>query len=132
MPQYIKQRDVIFSALHDESHQADTASKMLLDLEGIVASDVVSEIHINIKYDIRYFTLEDIEGLLQTVGFHLDNSLLIKLKRALYRYTEDTERSNLGCIEGQSNCTRETYINRYQKLPHGCRDTRPDHWRNYL
>ena len=132
MTNFTKQRDVMFSPLHDAEHQASTASLMLVDLDGINAADVLSENHLIVQYDLRFFTLEDIEELLATVGFHLDNNLLIKIKRALYRYIEDTERANLGCIDGQSNCTRETYINRYQKLPHGCRDKRPDHWRDYL
>ena len=132
MTNFTKQRDVMFNPLHDDENQASTASQMLIDLDGVVLADAISETHLIVRYDLRYFTLVDIEELLQTVGFHLDNNLLIKLKRALYQYTEETERANLGCLEGQSNSTREVFINRYQKLPHGCRDTRPDHWRNYL
>ena len=132
MANYTKQRDIIFNDLHEDPEQAQTACHMLTDLEGIVMVAAIAPDHLMIRYDLRYFTLADIEDLLTTVGFHLDNSLLIKLKRALYRYTEDTERANMGCPEGQSNCTREVFINRYQKLPHGCRDKRPDHWRNYL
>lgn len=132
MTNFTKRRDVMFSPLHDAEYQASTASQMLIDLDGISAADIISENHLVIQYDLRFFTLEDIEELLTTVGFHLNNSLFIKIKRALYRYTEDTERANLGCIEGQPNCTRVAYINRYQKLPHGCRDKRPDHWRTYL
>jgi len=122
----------MFNPLHDDENQARTASQMLVDLDGIEFAEVINEIHLIIRYDLRYFTLSDIEELLTTVGFHLDNTLLIKLKRALYRYTEDTERANLGCPEGQANCTREVFINRYQQLPHGCRDKRPNHWRDYL
>ena len=132
MTNFTKQRDVLFCALHDDKNQALTASQMLTDLDGIVLAEATSETHLMIHYDLRFFTLADIEELLTAVGFHLDNTLLIKLKRALYRYTEETERANLGCTEGQSNCTREVFINRYQKLPHGCRDKRPDHWRDYL
>ena len=132
MTNFTKQRDVIFNPLHDDKNQAVTAGQMLIDLDGIVLTDAISETHLIIHYDLRFFTLIDIEELLTTVGFHLDNNLLIKIKRALYRYTEETERANLGSTEGLSNCTRETYINRYQQLTHGCRDKRPDHWRNYL
>ena len=132
MTNFTKQRDVMFSPLHDDENQALTASQMLVDLDGVLLADPISETHLIIRYDLRFFTLVDIEELLTTVGFHLDNNLLIKLKRALYRYTEETERANLGCCDGQLNCTREVFINRYQQLPHGCRDTRPDHWRNYL
>ena len=132
MTNFTKQRDVMFSPLHDDENQASTAAQMLIDFDGVVLADAISETHLIIRYDLRFFTLIDVEELLMTVGFHLDNNLLIKLKRALYRYTEETERANIGCTEGQSNCTREAYINRYQQLPHGCRDKRPDHWRNYL
>lgn len=132
MTNFIKQRDVMFSPLHDDENQSSTAAQMLIDLDGIVSAESISSTHLIINYDLRFFTLVDVEELLSTVGFHLDNNLLIKIKRALYRYTEETERANLGCIEGQSNCTREAYINRYQQLRHGCRDKRPVHWRNYL
>lgn len=132
MTNFIKQRDVMFSLLHDDENQSSTAAKMLIDLDGIISAESISSTHLIINYDLRFFTLVDVEELLSTVGFHLNNNLLIKIKRALFRYTEETERANLGCIEGQSNCTREAYINRYQKLPHGCRDKRPDHWRSYL
>jgi len=132
MTNFTKQRDVMFNSVHDDKNQASTAALMLIDLDGVILADALSETHLIIRYDLRFFTLVDIEELLTTVGFHLDNNLLIKLKRALYRYTEETERANLGCCEGQSNCTRGAYINRYQHLPHGCRDKRPDHWRDYL
>lgn len=132
MTNFTKQRDVIFNPLHDDENQALTACQMLVDLDGIVFAEAISNQHLIVRYDLRFFTLVDIEELLTTVGFHLDNNLLIKLKRALYRYTEETERANLGYPQGQSNSTREVFINRYQQLPHGCRDKRPNHWRNYL
>lgn len=132
MTNFTKQRDVIFNPLHDDENQALTACQMLVDLDGIVFAEAISNQHLIVRYDLRFFTLVDIEELLTTVGFHLDNNLLIKLKRALYRYTEETERANLGYPQGQSNSTRDVFINRYQQLPHGCRDKRPNHWRNYL
>ena len=132
MTTFSKQRDVMFHPLHDDQNQALTACQMLADIDGIILTEALSELHLVIRYDLRFFTLADIEELLTTVGFHLDNNLLIKLKRALYRYTEETERANMGCPEGQANCTREVFINRYQNLPHGCRDKRSPHWRNYL
>lgn len=128
----IKQRDIIFQSVLPDENQAHTASEMLADIQGIHLADPVSPNHLMIRYDLRLFTLADIEDLLITVGFHLDNNLLVKIKRALYCYTEETERANMGYIQGQSNNTREVFINRYKQLPHGCRDKRPHHWRNYL
>lgn len=132
LTRFTKQRDVMFSELHEDKNQALTASQMLIDLEGIAFADPISNTHLIIRYDLRFFTLADIEELLTTVGFHLDNNLLIKIKRALYHYTEEIERANIGSLDGQLNLTREVFINRYQQLPHGCRDKRPQHWRNYL
>lgn len=129
---FIKQRDIIFQSVHQDENQAHTAGQMLSDIQGIHHVEAITQLHLIIRYDLRLFTLTDIEDLLNTVGFHLDNNLLVKIKRALYSYTEETERANMGYIQGQSNNTREVFINRYKQLPHGCRDKRPHHWRNYL
>lgn len=128
----LKQRDIHFCPLHPDQQQAHTACQMLLALEGIHDVQLVSDSRLLITYHLGHFTLQEVEYLLTEVGFHLDNSLLIKLKRALYSYTEETERANLGCPKGHSNRTRDVFINRYQQLQHGCRDQRPSHWRNYL
>ena len=128
----IKYREILFSALHPDPQQARTACHMLQGLEGIHLAEARSASILYLGYDLQHHCLEDIENLLHEVGFHLDNNLLVKLKRALYKYSEENERINLGCGKGNSNCTRNIYIKRYQHLPHGCRDNRPDHWRNYL
>ncbi|MDH5571711.1 MAG: hypothetical protein OEY89_08100, partial [Gammaproteobacteria bacterium] len=93
---------------------------------------LITPLHLNIKYDIQFLTLSIIEDSLIELGFHLDNSLMLQLKRALYKYTEETERANLGCGYSQDQSTRDIFIHRYQKQNHGCRDTRPKHWRDYL
>ena len=127
----LKQRDIHFCPLHPDQQQAQTACQMLTDLDGIHDVQLLSATRLTVIYQLDHFSLDELEYLVTEVGFHLDNSLLLKLKRALYRYTEETERANQGCPKGQSNCTRDVFINRYQQLRHGCRDQRPDHWRNY-
>ena len=69
--------------------------------------------------------------MLQEVGFHLDNSVISKLKRALFYYAEDTQLANMGYDHAESKSTLEIFINRYNQLPHGCRDERPMHYRRY-
>ena len=85
-----------------------------------------------VTYQLPNISLRLIEESLTELGFHLDNSLLIKMRRAVVYYTEETQCANLGCAEGQSNCTVKVFINRYQRIKHGCRDQRPKHWRKYL
>lgn len=132
MSETIKQREILFCELHPDAAQAETAAKMLTGLEGIIHVSASSPTRLIIHYELLYHTLEDIESLLAEVGFHLENNLLLRLKRALYQYTEENERINHGYCKEQSLCTRDIYIKRYQHLPHGCRDRRPTHWRGYL
>ena len=85
-----------------------------------------------ISYDVILITLEQIEAVLIEMGFHLDNRLIYRLKRALYHYTEETQRTNEGLSNCDNDCTQKVFIKRYQNIKHGCRDQRPSHWRKYL
>ena len=77
-------------------------------------------------------TLEEIEEAITEIGLHIDDGLLFRIRRALHYYSEETQRANLGCSRGESNCTTKVFAVRYRALDHGCRDHRPEHWRRYL
>lgn len=128
----LKHREIPFSKLHPDPNQAQTAIMLLSDLEGVQHARFVSPTFLRISYDVLHITLEQIESILLDLGFHLDNKLLYRMKRALYYYTEETQRANNGCAKGDSNCTQKVFIKRYQAIKHGCRDQRPTHWRKYL
>lgn len=127
----IKHREIAFCSLHADPHQAETAMLFFSGLDGIVHLDLSGTHKLNVSYDIRLITLQLLEETLIELGFHLDNSLLSKLKRALYYYTEEVQRENCGYTQSQQH-TRDVFINRYNRLQHGCRDNRPDYWRKYL
>ena len=126
----IKHREIAFCSLHADPEQAKSAMFLFSDVDGIIHLKIVDTHRLLVSYDIRLITLKIMEEALIELGFHLDNSLLYKLKRALYYYTEDVQCENLGCQKGQ--CTRNIFISRYDRLRHGCRDDRPDYWRKYL
>ncbi len=128
----VKHREIHFVAYHPDKNQAETASLLLADIDGVLSTKTVSPTHLQISYELMSVSLEQIEQGLSTMGLHLDNRLLFRLKRALYYYTEDTERANLGCTRSDSKCTRQIFADRYQRLDHGLRDNRPEHWRKYL
>jgi LmbE family N-acetylglucosaminyl deacetylase len=130
--QLIKQREICFHLFHPDHHQVKTAVKLLTGLDGIEQVAALDEQCMMVRYDIRQWTLQLIDETLTELGFHIRLDLLARIKRALYYYTEDVQRENLGCSKGQSNCTREVFIKRYESIRHGCRDERPDHWRRYL
>ena len=127
----LKHREIHFCRLHPDEQQAQSASLMLSDVEGIHLLRPHNAYLLQVSYDITLLNLNLIEDVLIDLGYHLDNSLLVKLKRALYYYTEEVERANLG-IDECGCADRQVFINRYSKLRHGCRDERPEHWRNYL
>ncbi len=127
----LKQREIRFCRLHPDTAQAHSASLVLSDLEGIHHVQPMETYQLIVSYDVSVITLNLIEEVLVELGFHLDNSLMNKLKRALYDYTEETQRANLGLDEARSP-DKQMFINRYLRRRHGCRDERPEHWRNYL
>jgi len=128
----IKHRRILFSALHPNPNQAQEAALFLTDMPGVLRADPLETRLIAISYDLLMITLQDIDEALRELGLHLDNTLMTRLKRALYYYTEETTRANCGCPRGESNCTTKVFAKRYQTLEHGCRDHRPEHWRRYL
>lgn len=127
----VRHREIRFCRLHPDKTQAHSASLALSDLDGVHHVQPVDSHLLHISYDISVITLNLLEEALSELGYHLDNSLMHKLKRALYYYTEETQRANLG-LEKACCADKQMFINRYLKRSHGCRDERPEHWRNYL
>jgi hypothetical protein len=130
LPPLPKNRDIRFCRLHPDPHQARSAEPFVGGMDGVQNAAAVTGHQLQVGYDLTRVTLQQIENTLQAEGYHLDNSLLCKLKRALYYYTEENERTNRGLQGPEANT--QVYVNRYQRLRHGCRDERPEHWRNYL
>ncbi|WP_455220525.1 hypothetical protein [Kaarinaea lacus] len=127
----IKHREILFMSPQLEKDPAASAIALLNDIEGIIATSRLHAFGIHVTYHLAKITLNDIEDALQEIGFHLDNSVLSKLKRALFYYAEDTQLANLGYDHPESKSTLEIFINRYNQLQHGCRDERPVHYRHY-
>ena len=131
MAELLKHREIAFCPLHPDSNQAKSASFLLINVNGIYAAQPLNQHILQVTYNIRYITLKVIEDALTELGFHLDNSLFAKLKRALFYYSEDTQLANLGHDHADSKSTTEIFINRYDQLLHGCRDKRPTYYRHY-
>jgi len=131
-PDEIKEREIYFCGLHPERCEAQAAETLLNDIEGILHTHTITDCKLLVRYNIRQLCLEIIETALAELGFHLDNSLLIKIKRALYYYTEEIQRENMGITKDQKNDTQSVFVSRYQSLEHGCRDNKQDYWRKYL
>lgn len=127
----IKRRELRFCHLHPDPNQARSALLLLSDAFGVADITLTDELGLYITYDVRYLTLDAIEKVLIRLGYHLDSRLLYRMKRALFHYSEETQRANLGMSEDTDNTT-QVFVKRYTSNHHGCRDKRPDHWRKYL
>ena len=127
----IKQREIHFMSPQADKNPAAAAHSLLNQVDGIIKASPVHEHCLCVTYHLTKVTLNDIDDVLQEVGFHLDNSILSKLKRALFYYAEETQLANMGYDHADSKSTLEIFINRHNQLPHGCRDERPAHLRRY-
>ena len=133
-PEPVKHREIGFRDPHPDPQQAQTAMLLLADIEGIVSVSIPdpSQNTIHVSYDLSLISLRVVEALLFELGFHLDNSLISKLKRALYYYTEENEMDTRVIKTGQDQNTRDIFMRCYRCKTHGCRDERPEYWRKYL
>ena len=133
-PDSVKHREIGFRDPHPDPQQAHSAAQVLTGVEGVVSASIPSPARnvLHVSYDLSLIGLQAVESLLIELGFHLDDSLLFKLKRALYYFTEQNELDNLGITRDQDRSTRDVFVRCYRGKTHGCRDERPDCWRKYL
>lgn len=128
---FIKTREIHFRSVDPRGNDAREAMRLLLGVRGIGEIRALMDDCIQVSYDIRQVTLQALEAALIEVGFHLDNNLLVKMKRALFYYTEETQLVNLGYQHDQASSTLDIFVNCYHQREHGCRDERPEYLRHY-
>ncbi len=133
-PDPVKHREIGFRDPHPDPQQAHSATLLLADITGVINVSIPDPgtNAILISYDLDHICLRVIEALLTDRGFHLDNGVLAKIKRALYYYTEENELGSRDATRNQDQSTRDIFIRCYHCKTHGCRDERPEHWRKYL
>lgn len=124
-----KTREIWFSAL--PPRQADLARALLSGLSGLtVMPGPDAARSIVVRYNVLEYRLEDLEAALVNQEFHLDNSLLQKIKRALAYYCEDIQRENLQ-MPSKTQKTQQIFAIAYDHHPHGDHDETPEEWREY-
>jgi hypothetical protein len=131
MPIYkdvIKNREIRFtrSMADPANDQASKAMKLLADVDGIEAMSVTTFNTLRIRYDVQKLTLQMLESALIEVGFGLNNSFIMRIKRGLFAYCEEAQRSGLGIEQAKTESPSLTLSE------HVARDPRPDNWRNYV
>ena len=83
-----------------------------------------------VHYHVCEYTLEGLESALASQGFHLDGSLMSKLRRALAYYCESVQRRNVAANEPDLK-SQQAFMKVYDCHLHGDRDDTPEEWRDY-
>jgi hypothetical protein len=122
-----KRRELVFHAL--PPGQAERALVLLTGLPGLVVSRQ-SELVLIIEYGVCDYTLEAIENALGQQGFHLESSLLVRIRRALVHYCEHIQRQNMGEPEVRTK-NYQAFVEAWQHRSHGNHDETPEEWRQY-
>jgi hypothetical protein len=124
-----KIREIVFHDLPDG--QAARACELLDGLDSIQASlKIECTRTLVVQYRITHYTLQGLEKALEAQGFHLDNSLLQKIRRALIYFCENVQRENLA-INAPDAKSQQVFARVYEQHLHGDRDETPEEWREY-
>lgn len=123
-----KIREIVFHDL--PPGQAEHALVLLEGLEGLVVMVGSDGSRLLVRYHICEYTLEGLETALASQGFHLDNSLMSKLKRALAYFSESVQRRNVAADEPDIK-SQQAFMRVYENHLHGDCDDTPEEWRGY-
>lgn len=123
-----KIREIVFHEL--PVGQAERAHVLLQGLEGLSVTCREDGRCLVVRYSVCEYTLEGLETALAHQGFHLDNSLLSKLRRAMAYFCESVQRRNVAANEPDIKSQR-AFMRVYESHLHGDRDDTPEEWRRY-
>lgn len=125
-----KKREIQFSKF--PPGQVPEAADDLLRLEEIEVEPKHEKRSLGVEYDLQQHTLKELDEHLVEKGYHLDNTLMTKLTRALIYYVEDTQLHNMGAPEKRLKRTsQQAYVKAWEHHPHGDHDDTPPEWREY-
>ncbi len=122
-----KLREIVFHPLPPE--QTERALEFLSALPGLRVTRTGPQT-LHVSYCITDHTLQDLETLLGQQGFHVESTLLIRVKRALIYYCEHVQQENLHKPEVQTK-KYKPHMEAWEKNPHGDHDETPTEWRQY-
>ena len=125
-----KKREILFSKF--PPGQVPEAADDLQHIEDVAVEPRYEKRALGVGYDLQQHTLAELEDHLVDKGFHLDNTLMSKLTRALIHYVEETQLHNLGAPEKRlKRSAQEAYVKAWEHRPHGDHDDTPPEWREY-
>ena len=129
-PDLKKKREILFSKF--PPGQVPEAADDLQHLAAVEVDPKFEKRSVGVAYDLTDHTLRELDDHLVEKGFHLDNTLMTKLTRALIYYVEDTQLHNIDAPERRlKRSSQEAYGKAWEQHPHGDHDETPPEWREY-
>jgi len=125
-----KNREILFSKF--PPGQVPEAADDLRRVDAVDVDPHGEKRTVGVAYDLQQHTLAELEDHLVDKGYHLDNTLMSKLTRALIHYVEETQLHNLDAPEKRlKRSAHEAYVQAWEQRPHGDHDDTPPEWREY-
>lgn len=124
-----KERDIGFAKF--PPGQVAEAADHLARFERLAVVPRFESRQVRVGYSLADYTLREIEDELVDRGYHLDNTLMAKLVRALIHYVEETQLHNMEAPQRLIKKSHEAYIRAWEQHPHGDHDETPPEWREY-
>ncbi|MBK7414191.1 MAG: hypothetical protein IPJ38_02765 [Dechloromonas sp.] len=129
-PDLKKKREILFSKF--PPGQVPEAADDLQHLEAVEVDPKYEKRSVGVSYELTDHTLRELDEHLVEKGFHLDNTLMTKLTRALIYYVEETQLPSIGAPERRlKRSSQEAYGKAWEQHPHGDHDETPPEWREY-
>lgn len=122
-----KRREIVFHPT--PPGQVERALALLSGLPGLTAHPTGPRT-LRLEYCVAEYTLQDIETALSDQGFHLESTLLIRIRRSLAYYSERVQRENMVKPEHRTK-NYQAHMEAWNKHPHGDHDETPVEWRQY-
>ena len=123
-----KSREIVFHPL--PAGQVERVLALFDGLEGVHVQRGARPHTVVVRYHVCEYTLEGLESALANQGFHLDGSLMSKLRRALAYFCENVQRRNVAANEPDIK-SQQAFMKVYDRHLHGDRDDTPEEWRDY-
>jgi hypothetical protein len=79
----------------DASKQAEAACDALVEIEGVLLAAPVDSRSIHLIYSLDQMSLELITDLLDELGFELDNSIMVTVRKTIYEFLDENARDNM-------------------------------------
>ncbi|HCZ15843.1 MAG TPA: hypothetical protein PL117_06785 [Accumulibacter sp.] len=125
-----KERSILFAKFPPD--QVPEAAACLGQIEQLEVERRDQARAVGVAYDLHQHSLEELESTLEDKGYHLDNTLMSKMMRALIYYVEETQLHNLDApVRPMKRSQSEAYTHAWERHPHGDHDDTPPEWREY-